>query len=136
MNEVTPNSRSGGAESVKQNRRRGKSARGAGASWTVQATQAKNRFGDILKRARNLGPVFIEKHGKTQAVVLDIDSYNTLVRKGREPHELHLDALREEFDALYASMQGAKSQEAVTRFLSAPAKALNQVAAKRAKNSG
>jgi prevent-host-death family protein len=104
--------------------------------WTVQATHAKNRFGEILERVRNLGPVFIAKHGKAQAVVLNIDSYNTLVRKGRGQHEEHLDTLRAEFNALYADMQGRQSRDAVSRLLSASAETLNKVSAKRAKKRG
>lgn len=103
---------------------------------TVQATQAKNRFGEILKSTRTTGPVFIERHGKTQAVVLDIAAYNALVRKAREPQEVHLDTLREEFDALYARMQSAKSRRAVDRLFSASAEMLNGVAAKRARSRG
>jgi prevent-host-death family protein len=104
--------------------------------WTVQATHAKNRFGEILERVRSLGPVFIAKHGKPQAVVLNIDSYNTLVQKGRGQHEEHLDTLRDEFDALYAGMQGRQSRDAVSRLLSASAETLNKVASRRAKKRG
>lgn len=118
--------------------RSGKESRPAQANepWTVQATHAKNRFGEILERVRNLGPVFIAKHGKAQAVVLDIDSYNTLVQKGRGQHEEHLDSLRDDFDALYAEMQGRRSRDAVNRLLYASAETLNRVSTKLAKKRG
>lgn len=103
---------------------------------TVQATQAKNRFGDVLRSVRNAQPVFIEKHGTPQAVVLDIDSYRALVHKAREPHEAQLDALREEFDILYARMQSSKARKAARGLSSASAEKLNQVAASRAKARG
>jgi len=133
MAEVTAKrlSRSLGSRTVKESR----PAQG-GEPWTVQATHAKNRFGEILERVRNLGPVFIAKHGKAQAVVLNIESYNTLVRKGRDRHEEHLDTLRDEFDAMYAEMQSRQSRDAVSRLLSAPAEVLNRVSAKRAKKRG
>lgn len=102
----------------------------------VQATRAKNQFGAILKSIRNAEPVFIARHGTAQAVVLDIDSYRALVHKAREPHEINLDALRQEFDALYAKMQTAKSRKAAETLFSASAKQLNQTAAHRAKPRG
>jgi prevent-host-death family protein len=133
MAEITAKrlSRSRGSRTAKESRPAQSSQ-----PWTVQATHAKNRFGEILERVRNLGPVFIARHGKAQAVVLNIDSYNTLVQKGRGRHEEHLDTLRDEFDALYAEMQGRRSRDAVSRLLSAPAETLNQVSAKRAKKRG
>ena len=39
---------------------------------SVPATEAKNRFGEILRAARDSGAVFIERHGQAQAVVLGI----------------------------------------------------------------
>jgi prevent-host-death family protein len=102
----------------------------------VQATEAKNRFGAILRSIGNAQPVFIGKHGKAQAVVLDIHSYRVLVRKARGPHEVQLDTLREEFEALHARMQSSKSRKAVDRLFSVSAETLNQVAAKRTKDFG
>lgn len=110
--------------------------RKAGGYKTVKATQAKNRFGAILKSIRNAEPVFIERHGTAQAVVLDVESYHALVHRAREPHELQLEALREEFDALYARMQSARARRAVDLLSSASADELNQVAAIRARTRG
>jgi prevent-host-death family protein len=104
--------------------------------YTVNATQAKNQFGAILRRVRTAAPVFIEKHGAAQAVVLDIGSYRTLVHKAREPEQVQLDVLREEFDALYARMQSPESRNAVDLLSSASADELNRVAASRAKRRG
>lgn len=98
---------------------------------TVAATEAKNRFGEILRNVRSGAPVFIERHGTAQAVVLDIDSWRALVQGAREPHEVQLDVLRDEFDALYARMQSAQSRSAVRRLLSAPAAEINRAALKR-----
>lgn len=104
--------------------------------YTVNATQAKNQFGAILKQVRNAQPVFIEKHGAAQAVVLDIGSYRALMHQAREPHQVQLDALRQEFDALYARMQTPKSRKAVELLSTASADELNRVAAQRAKARG
>jgi len=102
----------------------------------VNATQAKNQFGAILKQVRTAQPVFIERHGTTQAVVLDIGSYRALVRRAREPQQVQLDVLREEFDALYARMQSPESRKAVDLLSSASPDELNQVAARRIKPCG
>jgi prevent-host-death family protein len=107
-----------------------------GRRYTVKATEAKNRFGVILKKVGNAEPVFIEKHGSQYAVVLDIDSYEDLLHKAREPHEIQLDSLRQEFDALYANMQTAKSRGAARLLSDATAEQLNEVAASRAKARG
>lgn len=107
-----------------------------GGYHTVNATQAKNRFGAILRSVRSAQPVFIEKHGSLQAVVLDIASYEALVYKAREPHDVRLDALREEFEALYKRMQTAKARKAASLLSSVSAEELNHVAAARAKARG
>src|SRR5689334_17794818 len=72
--------------------------------FTVNATQAKNQFGEILRRVRSAAPVFIEKHGRPLAVVLDVQSYEALMFRARDAQQAQLDALRNEFEALYASM--------------------------------
>ncbi|MEP7243913.1 MAG: type II toxin-antitoxin system prevent-host-death family antitoxin [Gammaproteobacteria bacterium] len=102
----------------------------------MNATQAKNQFGAILRRVRTAAPVFIEKHGAAQAVVLDIGSYRALVHKAREPQQVQLDVLREEFDALYARMQTPVSRNAADRLSSVSAQELNRVAARRKKPRG
>lgn len=104
--------------------------------YTVNATQAKNQFGAILKHVSTAAPVFIEKHGSEQAVVLDIGSYRELIHKARDPEQKQLDVLREEFEALYAKMQSSESRKAVDRLLSASAEDLNRTAARRMKKRG
>ena len=80
---------------------------------SVSATQAKNRFGEILQAARDVGPVFIERHGQPQAVVLGIEAYKKLAATERTPQERELDYWTREFDALYARMQTRKARQAV-----------------------
>jgi prevent-host-death family protein len=96
---------------------------------TINATRAKNAFGEIMDSVRKSVPVFIEKHGKAEAVVLSVDQYRTLVRQARTPDEVHLDELREDFENLYMSIQGGKSRKAVDRLLSASAEDFNRTAA-------
>jgi prevent-host-death family protein len=43
----------------------------------VTATEAKNRFGSICARAKR-GPVFVEKAGLVDTVILSIDQYQAL----------------------------------------------------------
>jgi prevent-host-death family protein len=101
-----------------------------------KATEAKNRFGAIMKLVDDAKPVFIEKHGTAHAVVLDIDSYTALVESARRPEEAKLEALRSEFEALYASMQTGKSWRGVDALLSAPAGELNKGGRARSRSRG
>jgi prevent-host-death family protein len=102
----------------------------------VQATTAKNRFGAILRRARTGEPVVISKRGIPEFVVMDYQRYHSLVHNTRGRDQQQLDALRDEFDALYAQMQSSKSRQGVDRLLADSAECLNQTAAKRARSRG
>lgn len=94
---------------------------------TVPATQAKNRFGEILQTVRDSGPVFIERHGQAQAVVLGIDAYNELTsNRERTPQERELDYWTREFDALHARMQSHEARRAVDALFSATDTELNR----------
>ncbi len=44
----------------------------------VTATEAKNRFGQVLEQAQR-GPVFIEKSGRRHSVLLSVEDYDRLV---------------------------------------------------------
>ena len=105
-------------------------------SKTINATRAKNAFGEIMESVRKSVPVFIQKHGKTEAVVLNVTHYRTLVRQARTPDEVQLDELREDFETLYSAMQGDTSRRAVDSLLSASAEDLNRTAAERARRRG
>ena len=51
---------------------------------TVSATDAKNRFGDLLHRVvYDHEPVLIERNGRPMAVLIDIDQYLDMRRKAR-----------------------------------------------------
>ena len=45
----------------------------------VTATDAKNRFGQVLEQAQRR-PVIIEKGGRPHSVVLSVEQYETLLR--------------------------------------------------------
>jgi prevent-host-death family protein len=93
---------------------------------SVPATQAKNRFGEILQTVRDSGPVFIERHGQAQAVVLGIEAYNKLTSNERTSQERELDYWTREFDALHAKMQTHNARQAVDALFSATDAELNR----------
>lgn len=93
----------------------------------VPATRAKNLFGQLMKNA-STGPVFIERHGRPQVVMVDFKTYKNLVEVKRTPDEKHLDSLRAEFDTLFAQMQTPAVRKVANDFLSASADELNKVA--------
>jgi prevent-host-death family protein len=97
---------------------------------SIPATDAKNRFGEVLKAAEE-GPVFIEKRGRYQAVVLAVDDYRSLLARNRTPDEARLDSLRKEFDKLYARMQSQRSRSATDRLLAASDEEINRAIAPR-----
>lgn len=104
--------------------------------FSVNATQAKNQFGEILRRVQSASPVFIEKHGTPLAVVLDVQSYEALQFRARNAQQVQLDALRDEFDAMYARMQTPRSRRAIDRLSVVSDEELNSVAARHAKRRG
>lgn len=93
---------------------------------SVPATQAKNRFGEILQTARDDGPVFIERHGHAQAVVLGIDAYNKLTSNERTSEERQIEYWTREFDALYTKMQTRAARQAADALFSATDAELNR----------
>lgn len=100
---------------------------GAGRDYrSVPATQAKNRFGEILQAVRDTGPVFIERHGQAQAVVLGIEAYNKLVSNERTSQERELDYWTREFQALHTRMQSSGARQAVDALFSATEVELNR----------
>ena len=47
------------------------------ATWSVQ--EAKNRFGELIERARREGPQHVARRGKEAAVVLSAEDYRRLL---------------------------------------------------------
>lgn len=93
---------------------------------SVPATQAKNRFGEILQTARDEGPVFIERHGQPQVVVLGIEAYNKLTSNERTSQERELDRWTRDFRRLHAKMQTQGARKAVDALFCATDAELNR----------
>jgi prevent-host-death family protein len=47
-------------------------------AWQLQ--NAKNRFSEVVKRARDEGPQTVTVHGKRAAMVLSADAYDALTK--------------------------------------------------------
>ena len=58
------------------------------AGMSVSATEAKNRFGQLLDQAQR-GPVVIEKAGRRHSVLMSADHYDRLLaaQRGDAAHE-------------------------------------------------
>jgi prevent-host-death family protein len=52
------------------------------ANWQVQ--EAKARLSELIEKARTEGPQTITKHGSEAAVVLSMDEYRRLSKRGSE----------------------------------------------------
>jgi len=76
------------------------------ASIEISATEAKNRFGDLLDSVLQCGMALITRHEAPKAVQLSMEEYSALSSAA----ETKLDSLSGEFDALLARMQTAKAR--------------------------
>jgi antitoxin Phd len=81
----------------------------------ISATEAKNRFGDLLDSALQSGMVLITKHETPKAVLLSMEEYGALSRAA----ETRLDSLNAEFNALLAQMKTAKARAGMKAAFSA-----------------
>ena len=63
-------------------------------SWKLQ--DAKARFSEVVRRAKQEGPQKVTVHGNEEAVVLSIDDYLRLTAKDEKPRsgKLLVEALR------------------------------------------
>ena len=52
--------------------------------YTVSATDARIRFGEIMRRAKK-GPVIVERGGKPEVVVISKNDYDQLVAAAPKP---------------------------------------------------
>ncbi len=99
------------------------SAREPTASYT--ATEAKNRFGQILDAVAHRGAALVTNRNRPRAVILSYDDYVRLVEEGAR----RLDLLTAEFDALYASQQTPAAAAAMKRAFAATPKQMGRIAA-------
>src|SRR5437868_754658 len=65
------------------------------------ASQAKNEFARALDGAMTHGAVVITKHDSPKAVLLSVEEFKELTRD----REQRMNALRAEYDEMYARMQ-------------------------------
>lgn len=54
--------------------------------WQVQT--AKARFSELLRRAHAEGPQIVTRQGKEEVVILPVEQYRKLTRRGRAPEGL------------------------------------------------
>ena len=47
-------------------------------TWQLQ--EAKNKFSELVEKARHEGPQFVTKHGKESVVVLSVEEYEKIVK--------------------------------------------------------
>jgi antitoxin Phd len=90
----------------------------------ISATEAKNRFGELLDSVLQGGIVLITRHETPKAVLLSMEEYGALSRAA----ETGPDSLNAEFDALLARMQTGKARAGMKAAFAASPK---QLAARR-----
>lgn len=58
---------------------------------TVNATEARIRFGELMRRVVQEGePIIVERGGEPQVIVLSIEAYKRLLRQQRQENWLDL----------------------------------------------
>ena len=65
-------------------------------TWQLQA--AKQRFSEVVERARREGPQVVTKHGREAVVVVSIEEYRRL--RGHEPSLVEFIRSAPDFDEL------------------------------------
>jgi prevent-host-death family protein len=49
-----------------------------GQIWQLQ--EAKNKFSEVVEKARSEGPQFVTKHGKESVVVISVEDYQRIIK--------------------------------------------------------
>ena len=62
------------------------SKKGQSEQWQLQT--AKARFSELFRRARTEGPQVVTRQGKEQVVVLPVEQFAQLTKRGRQPKSL------------------------------------------------
>ncbi|HEC33500.1 MAG TPA: type II toxin-antitoxin system Phd/YefM family antitoxin [Chloroflexi bacterium] len=56
--------------------------------WRVTATEAKNRFGQVIRLAQRTGqPVLVESRGEPVVVIVSVEAFERYRRAARRPGE-------------------------------------------------
>ncbi len=98
----------------------------------ISATEAKNKLGEVLDSVMQRGMVLITRHEAPRAVLLSIEEYDALSRAT----ETSLDNLNDEFDAMLARMQAAKSRAGMKTAFAASPKQLGKASVAAARRQG
>ena len=96
---------------------------------SFNATDAKNKFGQMLETTLRDGAAVIRRHDEPKAVLLSWEEFKDLVTSRRP----HLDALTSEFDALLARMQGPAHRQGIQAAFDASPEELGDAAVKAAR---
>lgn len=91
---------------------------------SVSASEAKNKFSQVLEKAIQGNAVFITKHESQKAVLISVDNFDEL---SRIP-ESKIDRLSAEFDNLLARMQEPKQRKAMEKAFHASPEQLGHAA--------
>lgn len=76
-------------------------------AWQLQA--AKQRFSELVERARRDGPQVVTKHGKETVVIVSIEDYRRL--RGHEPSMVELIRAAPDFDLLDIDRAGDSGRD-------------------------
>jgi antitoxin Phd len=98
----------------------------------ISASEAKNKFGELLDCVVLDGVVLITKHETPKAVLLSMEEYRALSRTT----QARLDTLNEEFDALLSRMQTAKARGGARAAFNASPEQLGRAAVAAARRRG
>jgi len=104
-------------------------AREPAASYT--ATEAKNRFGEILHGVARGGAAIVTSRKQPRAVILAYEDYVRLVEHGNRT----LDLLTAEFDALFTSQQSAAARAGMKRAFAATPERMGKAAVAAARKA-
>jgi prevent-host-death family protein len=74
----------------------------------VTATQAKNRFGAICAQAKEEGPVFVEKDGRIDSVILSAKQFSELQAANRTETPSQRKALFEQTHSAWIAEQNQR----------------------------
>jgi antitoxin Phd len=96
---------------------------------SFSASEAKNKFSQVLEKAIQGNVVFITKHENKKAVLLSVDSFDELSRIPQS----RIDQLGAEFDDLLARMQGPAARKAMETAFHASPEQLGQAAVRAAR---
>jgi len=90
----------------------------------ISATEAKNRFGDLLDSVLQCGMALITRHETPKAILLSMEEYGALSRAA----EASMDSQSGESDALLARMQTPKARAGMKAAFGASPKRLGKTA--------